>query len=175
MLHNNLSLFGKKVLFGKSGTYISKYTLIPLLSQNMVHFAWTTKSVCIDILKHIGLKTARWRENKYGSILFFLQSGAYKSKYSLKPLLRQNMVHFAWTTKSVCIYLVAKIGLKVLGKKSTWRSFLKNLALTNQNLPSNLYWAKIWCVLLEQQSHSVWRSFSCSTKLRVLITSFNHP
>ena len=27
-----------KVLFGKSGTYKSKYTLKPLLSLNMVHF-----------------------------------------------------------------------------------------------------------------------------------------
>ena len=38
-------------------------------------------------------------QNKYLKVIFG-KSGAYKSKYSLKPLLRQNMVHFTSTTKS---------------------------------------------------------------------------
>ena len=32
-----------EVLFGKSGAYKSKYTIKPLLSQNMVHFTPITK------------------------------------------------------------------------------------------------------------------------------------
>ena len=37
-----------EVLFGKSGTYKSIYTLKPILSQNMVHFTRRTKSVHMD-------------------------------------------------------------------------------------------------------------------------------
>ena len=41
-----------------------------------------------------------------------------------------------------------------------------NLALTNPNIPSNLYWAKRWCILLEEQSQCTWISFTCSTELK---------
>ena len=37
-----------EVFLGKSGAYKSKYTLKPLLSQDMVHFTWQTKSVNMD-------------------------------------------------------------------------------------------------------------------------------
>ena len=44
--------------------------------------------------------------------------------------------------------------------------FLTNLAHTNLNIPVNiLYWAKIWCILLEQWSHSAWIYLTSSTKL----------
>ena len=39
-------------------------------------------------------------KSKYLEVLLG-KSGAYKSKYTLKPLLSQAMVHFPWQTKSV--------------------------------------------------------------------------
>ena len=39
------------------------------------------------------------------SFVLFGKSAVYKSKYTLKPLLSQNMVQFTWITKSVCLYL----------------------------------------------------------------------
>ena len=76
------------------------------------------------------------------------------------------MVHFARTTKSLCIELAKHIDIKVLGQKSTFRYFLENPVYTNQKIPSNLYLAKIWCILLEQQSQSAWICFICSTELK---------
>ena len=37
-------------------------------------------------------------------------------------------------------------------KKVLQCSWFKNLAHTNQNIPSNLNWAKIWCILLKYWS-----------------------
>ena len=45
-------------------------------------------------------------------------------------------------------------------------TFLENLPHTNQNIPSNLYWAKIWCILLEQQSQCTWINCTSSTELK---------
>ena len=36
----------------------------------------------------------------------------------------------------------------------------------NQNIPLNLYGAKIWCILLERWHQSDWVSFTCSTELK---------
>ena len=44
--------------------------------------------------------------------------------------------------------------------------FLGNLAQTIPNIPSNLYWAKKWCILLEGRSQCTWISFTCSTELK---------
>ena len=41
-----------------------------------------------------------------------------------------------------------------------------NLAHTNTNVPTNLYWAKIWWILLDEQSQWAWISFTCSTELK---------
>ena len=71
------------------------------------------------------------------------------------------MVHFAWTVNSVCRNFVENIGLKC-----TFRYFFESFVHTNHNIPSNRYWSKIWCVLLEQRSHSAWISYTCSTKLK---------
>ena len=49
----------RQLQYVKSGKYILKYTLTPLLSQGMVHLALTKKSVCIDIVKHTGVKNKR--------------------------------------------------------------------------------------------------------------------
>ena len=73
-------LFGKNVFFGKSATYKGK-------------FALTTESVYKDLVGNIGLKKL-WQRKKYLKVLFLGKSGAFKSKYTLKPLLSQNMVHF---------------------------------------------------------------------------------
>ena len=42
----------------------------------------------------------------------------------------------------------------------------ENPAHTNQNVPKNLYFGNIWCILLEQQSHNAWISLTCSTELK---------
>ena len=36
----------------------------------------------------------------------------------------------------------------------------------NPNIPSSIYWAKIWCILLEEQSECPWISFTSSTELK---------
>ena len=46
------------------------------------------------------------------------------------------------------------------------RYFLGNLAHTNPNIPSNLYWAKIWCILLVELSQGPWIIFSGPTELK---------
>ena len=63
-------------------------------------------------------------------------------------------------------------------KTVTWKPFsivaapqfterLKQLgAHTNPNILSNPYWAKIWCILLEQRSQGQWISFTSSTELK---------
>ena len=38
----------------------------------------------------------------------------------------------------------------VLNWKFSFSTFFENLPQTNQNIPSNLYSAKIWCILLQQ-------------------------
>ena len=55
---------------------------------------------------------------------------------------------------------------KVLWCKKYFKVLLGNPAHTNPNIPSNLYWAKRWCILLEGQSQCTWISFTCSTELK---------
>ena len=55
---------------------------------------------------------------------------------------------------------------KVHRPKRYLEVFLGNPAHTNPNIPSNLYSAKIWCILLEQQSQCLWISFTSSTELK---------
>ena len=43
--------------------------------------------------------------------------------------------------------------------------FLQNPEHTNQNQPSNLCSAKVWCILLEQQGQCAWISFTSLTEL----------
>ena len=43
---------------------------------------------------------------------------------------------------------------------------MENLAHTNQNIPSNLYWANIWCIFLKEQSQCPWISFTIPTELK---------
>ena len=50
--------------------------------------------------------------------------------------------------------------------KSTGRCFLENPTHTNPNIPSNLYWAKIWWILHKERSQCTWNSFTCSTELK---------
>ena len=44
--------------------------------------------------------------------------------------------------------------------------FWGNLVHTNPNVPSKLFWAKIWCILLEEQSQCPWISFTIPTELK---------
>ena len=62
----------KIVLLGKSVTYISKYTLTTLLSQNMEHFSRITKSVCIAIFEHKGLQSGKISGTSTFKYFFFL-------------------------------------------------------------------------------------------------------
>ena len=55
---------------------------------------------------------------------------------------------------------------KYWGQKGTWRYLLKNTWHKNQNIPSDLYWAKICCIFLEQQCHCPWISLTSSTELK---------
>ena len=43
---------------------------------------------------------------------------------------------------------------------------LTNPVHTNYIVAQNFYWAKMWCILLEHQSHSAQISFPCSTALK---------
>ena len=45
-------------------------------------------------------------------------------------------------------------------------AFLENPVNINSNIPSKPYWAKIWCILLKQQSQGPWISFTSSTELK---------
>ena len=51
-------------------------------------------------------------------------------------------------------------------QKGTYRYFLENPEHTYQNIPSNLYWAKLWSILLEEQSHCPLISFTSQTELK---------
>ena len=83
-------------------------------------------------------------------MVHFQKSAAYKSKYILKHLLSQNKVHFTKITKSGSKFEVCFFGLKKYQREKS--TFFGNLTYTNQNTPSNLFGAKIWCILLQQQS-----------------------
>ena len=41
-----------------------------------------------------------------------------------------------------------------------------NPAHTNPNIPSNLYWIKIWCILLEERSQCHWINFTGPIELK---------
>ena len=56
--------------------------------------------------------------------------------------------------------------LTTLVKKSTNRYFWGNLPHTNLNIPSNLFWAKILCILLEERSQCPSISFTLPTELK---------
>ena len=43
---------------------------------------------------------------------------------------------------------------------------LTNLAHTNPIIPSNLYWTKIWCIILEEQSQGPRPKFTSPTELK---------
>ena len=44
--------------------------------------------------------------------------------------------------------------------------FLENLAHTNPNITLNLYWAKIWLILLNEWSQGPTPKYTCSTELK---------
>ena len=77
---------------------------------------------------------------------------------ALKPLLTQNRVSFALIMKLVCIDLVK-------GGKIIKGLLLKNPEHTNRNQPSSLCSAKVWCILIEQQSQCAWTKFTSLTEL----------
>ena len=52
------------------------------------------------------------------------------------------------------------------------RRYLRNVAHTNPNIPSNLYWTKIWCIFLEEQSQGPTPKVTCSTERK---SSFPFP
>ena len=56
--------------------------------------------------------------------------------------------------------------IKYQDTKSTLRYFLENLAHTNPNIPSKLYRAKRWCILLEGRSQCTWIRFTSSSELK---------
>ena len=43
---------------------------------------------------------------------------------------------------------------------------MENPENTNPNIPSNIYWAKIWCILLKKQSQWPWISLTGPTELK---------
>ena len=57
--------------------------------------------------------------------------------------------------------------------KSTYMYFLGNLAHTNTNIQLNLYWAKIWCILLENQSQSLFQSLLVQLSWKEIPLSWN--
>ena len=79
----------------------SAINLTQLLSQNMVHLQEYQNLVAYIYLSIYVQKVLG--EKKSNLKYFFDKCGGYKSKYNLKPLLSQNMVHFAWKIKSLCI------------------------------------------------------------------------
>ena len=96
-----------------------KLTLFPILSQNMVYFALTTKSKC---------KNKKERKNFQ---VFFVNFA--HTKIVPQTTIRKKMVHFAETKKSVFINLVEMFGLKctwVPGCRS-FSYFLENPVITN--------------------------------------------
>ena len=87
------------------------------------------------------------KEKKYFKVLFW-KCAAYKSNYALKPLLSQNSVHFYQITISWSTLWVGYFGPeKVLILK---KYFLVNPMHTNPNVPPNINFAKIWCILRSQ-------------------------
>ena len=75
------------------------------------------------------------RPNEYLEVLFW-KSGAYKSKYTLKHLLSQKMVHLTKTTKSGSMF-------KVLGKKIVLPNRCINICPEKYNLGNVLWTAKM--------------------------------
>ena len=56
--------------------------------------------------------------------------------------------------------------LTTLVKSKYLEELLGKSGVTNPNIPSNLYWAKIWCILLDKRSQWTWIRVTCSTELK---------
>ena len=55
---------------------------------------------------------------------------------------------------------------KLVGCKTYFKVFLGNPAHTNWNIPSNLYWAKVWFILLEERSQGPTPKVTSSTEMK---------
>ena len=77
--------------------------------------------------------------------------------------LKSMYTDFVFELKCTIFWL--KRGLRVhfyLYATDIPKSISKNLP----NIPSNLYWAKLWCILLEERSQCTWISFTSPTELK---------
>ena len=112
------------MLLGKSSTNISNYTLTHLSDKIMGHFEWTTKSVCNGKFEHKGKIELFWKiKCKYYKMKPHTSMGLNCGAFCLT---NNVSVHgFNWKYRPT----------KYLAKKCMFRSFLENLAHTNQNNP----------------------------------------
>ena len=82
-------------------------------------------------------------------------------------VLQTNMVNVLFTKLFFCVnnrFYMIGVALKL--KMPPKGYFLTNAVHMIPNIPSNLYCAKIWCILLEQWSSGPWISFTISTELK---------
>ena len=115
----------------------------------MCNLAWTTKSVCIDLFEHIGLKSNKAIKNKnlkafFGSLAHTNQNiplNLYWAKIWCILLQQQSVHQCCWKYRPKTYS----------SKKRTLRYFSEKQAHTYENIPSNVYWAKLWCILLENK------------------------
>ena len=84
-------------------------------------------------------------------ISFLLKMGITWLRSFLKPKTPPNRVFWL---------------IKYKDLKHTYRNFLGNLVHTNPNIPSNLYWAKVWCIKLEERIQRPTPKFTSSTELK---------
>ena len=73
----------------------------------------------------------------------------------------------SWFNMIWVFFFVTKTPQKkdVFDIKCTYKFFLENPAHPNPSIPSNLYRAKSWCILLEERRQCLWISFTSPTEL----------
>ena len=96
--------------FEKCGTYNLRYTLKPLLSQSMVHFVWTTKSVCIDFVENMALKS---------TVMSFLERKNWRIQIKIYPQISYTTFYiFSFTSDKRGFHCIKLPPLPVPGAMS---------------------------------------------------------
>ena len=114
----------------------------------------------------------RWSENTsqnffkimliFQSFFLFLQNGMCFAFNFMHELWPRGFIWHQYIRVTHC----QSSAMSFIFTQYSFRNFLKNLAHTNQNKPSKLYWAKIGCIFPKEQSQCPWISFTIPTELK---------
>ena len=112
---------------------------------------------------HFHMQCVAWR--------FFLSCSVFQTFFNTYILLKNNfcLAKICITWVGFCLQPKTPPNRvfwlpNYWGVKHTQRYFLGSPVPTNQRIPSNLYWAKVWCIFFEEQRQRLTPKFTSSTE-----------